>query len=114
MNVLTAIVAIILIALVFNPLMATMVTPIGFSIAGVQEGYPADQAGVQPGLIYTSIDGVNISSTEELINALNFVKPNQTVILGNHNASCGNKLPLPKLFPLKLSSFSEKRTLIFC
>lgn len=86
-NALTAIVVIILLLLVINPLTMMMVTPMGFSVSQVQEGYPAAEAGWEPGTVYTMINNMTINSSEALTSALSTVRPGETLTISNSNQS---------------------------
>lgn len=85
-NALTALVALIILLLVVNPLTMALVTPVGFSFAGTQEGLPAEISGIEPGVIYTEINNITINTSEELMNALTFVRPGETVYISNDEA----------------------------
>lgn len=83
MNALTAAVALLLIVAVINPITATMIVPTGFSFSGVENGYPAQLAGLEPGVVYTTINNMTINSSEALLAALSPVKPGDIVTIGN-------------------------------
>jgi len=85
MNFLTAGIAFLLMTLVLNPLVMSMVTPAGFSFNGVQEGFPADLAGVVPQTTYTLINNQSIITQEDLTSALATIPPNDQITLGNAN-----------------------------
>jgi len=90
-NFLTAIVALILLSLIFIPLVpipfagnaGMLVTPIGFSAAEIPEGLPAAEAGLIPGATYTIINNQQINSTIDLVKELGSTVPNQTIEIGN-------------------------------
>ena len=86
-NALTALVTLAILFLVINPLTAMMVTPVGFSVSQVQEGYPAAEAGLQAHVTYNMINNQTINSTKDLIDALSILKPNQSVSIANKNSS---------------------------
>lgn len=86
-NALTAIVVVIILLAVINPLTMMMVTPMGFSVAQVQEGMPAEIAGLQAGTVYTMINNISINSSQALTDALSYVKPGETVVVSNENSS---------------------------
>jgi membrane-associated protease RseP (regulator of RpoE activity) len=77
--------AILLLAL--NPLMSTMVDPVGVKFATVQEGFPAAEYGIIPNTVYTQFNNQPLKSGEELVTALTCVTPNQNISLGNVNRS---------------------------
>ncbi|MBN1175835.1 site-2 protease family protein [Candidatus Woesearchaeota archaeon] len=82
-NFLTAAVALLFIVALFNPLTAAMVTPVGFSFNGVQDGLPAQIAGLQPNVDYNAINGVNVTSADDLLAVLSVMGPNETLTIGN-------------------------------
>lgn len=82
-NFLTAAVALLFIAALFNPLTAAMVTPVGFSFNGVQEGLPAEIAGLVPNVPYDVVNGEQVSSAEDLLAVLSVMGPNETITIGN-------------------------------
>ena len=58
-----------------------LVTPIGLPIIhGVYKDYPADRAGIPPGSIVTAINGVPISSRNDISNILNTTRPGDTLV----------------------------------
>jgi len=54
----------------------------GVGVTGVAEGYPAHMAGIQPGDVLASINGVGITSTADAYNILSTLKPGDRVVLG--------------------------------
>ena len=86
-NFLTAIVALLLIVVLFNPLTNTMVDPVGFSFTDVQDGLPADIAGIIPGVTYNIINGQNVTSADELLVSLSSLHPNDTIEIANSSDS---------------------------
>ena len=50
-------------------------------VYGVYSGYPAEEAGVPPGLVVTDIDGTAVYSLDDITMALADTKPGQTVVL---------------------------------
>lgn len=86
-NALTAAIALLLMVVLINPLTAAMVSPVGFSVAQVQEGLPAQVAGMQPNTVYTTFNGVNITSTEDLEEVISLVGPGENVTITNDNSS---------------------------
>lgn len=86
-NFLTALVALLLLFAVFNPLTAMMVSPTGFTFNDVQDGMPADLAGIVPGATYDLLNNVSVSSADELINSLSTMGPNESILIGNSTHS---------------------------
>lgn len=86
-NFLTAGLGLLLLLLVLNPLTAMMVTPTGFSVGAVQEDYPAELAGVIPGEVFTSINGVDVLTNKGLTESLTCVSPGDEVIMSGPNST---------------------------
>jgi len=59
-------------------------TPIvdGIGVTAVAEGYPAYMAGIQPGDVLTSINGLSITNVVDAYNTLSTLKPGDRVELG--------------------------------
>ncbi len=72
------------------------------AILGMYEGYPAEKAGVPPISLIYSIDGMDVSSREEVSAHLNTTKPGDTIRLTVENN--GNLLS----YPLVLSEWPEE------
>jgi len=81
-NVLLALVAFILIGLVFSPILNSYLEPRGVSFQQVQKGLPADQGGIKPGIIYTSVNGQEVKTGTAFLTALENVTPNEAVYIG--------------------------------
>lgn len=82
-NALTAGVVFLLMLLIINPVGNSMTEINGFSVGGVQEGFPAMEAGVQPEVVYTTINGEVIDSVEVLEVQLANLRPGEEITLGN-------------------------------
>jgi len=80
-------VILVLSLLIINPIISTMVTSQGISFMSVQDGYPAQQYGVQKNVVYTSFNGVQVNDTDQFIAAASCIKPNDNVTLSNNNSS---------------------------
>ncbi len=79
-NILLAILAIILLSVVFSPLQQGMVEPTGFSFnAYVDESYPFAQAGIAAGTVITGIDGTATTTFQEFSDELAYHKPGDTI-----------------------------------
>ncbi|MDV0443773.1 site-2 protease family protein [Methanorbis rubei] len=54
-------------------------------VQGIYEGYPADLAGMQPGTVILSIDGMPVSNTTDVAKILSTTVPGQTIeVLGEY------------------------------
>lgn len=82
-NALTAGVVFLLMLLIINPLGNSMTEIDGFTVSSVQEDYPAMLAGMQPNVIYTSINGQEINSTQSLLFQLGGLYPGRDITIGN-------------------------------
>jgi membrane-associated protease RseP (regulator of RpoE activity) len=80
-NMLLGAVIVLIMSAVFNPLLGFLYAPIGISFSSVQEGFPAEKAGMQPGEIYTSFNGRSITTVNDLVAALETVKVDQSVVI---------------------------------
>ncbi len=66
-----------------GPVMQHAVYADGVVFAGITSGYPAAAAGVQPGVVYDSVDGKPIDSAYAFFTALKDLKPGDNVSLGS-------------------------------
>ena len=74
-NTAVAVISIIALILIFNGLAPAYAA----YISGIQEGLPAEQAGLLPGDVFVSVDGIAINSYEDLILSLEDKIPGDTV-----------------------------------
>lgn len=84
-NVLLVAVILVLSLLIVNPIISLMVIPNGVTFDTVQNNYPAAHYGVEAGVTYTQVNGINVTNADAFVNALSSMKPNDTVILANSN-----------------------------
>lgn len=82
-NILTAVVVMLLLVAIFNPIAEAYAKPIGFSFTKIEPGMPAAIAGLQTGVIYNYVNGAYVNSTEAFVKAFDNVKVNDTVIIGD-------------------------------
>jgi membrane-associated protease RseP (regulator of RpoE activity) len=82
-NALSAFVVFIIMFVAINPLTNAMVTPQGFVFDSIQEGFPAEIAGVQSGVVYDQINGVDVFTVEDMLLELQDLKPGDEVSFGN-------------------------------
>jgi membrane-associated protease RseP (regulator of RpoE activity) len=86
-NVILALIALLVLAVMITPAINAYLTPQGVTFQSVQKDYPAEKAGLKSGVIYTMVDGKNVTSVPEFLTALENVTPNQTVVIGTAGES---------------------------
>jgi membrane-associated protease RseP (regulator of RpoE activity) len=86
-NILLTVVALLLVILVANPLISSMTVAEGFSFDGVSPGYPAAAAGVRPGLVFTSVNGISANNATALLEVMKTSQPGQVVTLATNESS---------------------------
>ncbi|MBI2176252.1 site-2 protease family protein [Candidatus Woesearchaeota archaeon] len=79
-NVVLAFVALFLLSAVFSPVSSAFFPEQGVVLKGVEAGLPAGAAGLRQGMAVTAINGQPIASTNDALNALQLVRPNQTAV----------------------------------
>ncbi len=72
---------------IFNPLLISMVNPEGVSFGSIQANYPAEKYGLEKNVVYTSVDGLQVNDSTQLVTALSCVKPGASVTIANENKS---------------------------
>ncbi|PIZ50663.1 hypothetical protein COY27_06130 [Candidatus Woesearchaeota archaeon CG_4_10_14_0_2_um_filter_33_13] len=81
-NILLALLALVLLTLVFTPLQQAMVEPTGFTFDNyVNESYPFAQAGILPGTLITGIDGKETLEFQQFSQELACISPGEKVKL---------------------------------
>ncbi len=84
-NVILAFVLLLCFTLIFNPIIDHSVVPEGIYFQEVQEGFPAEAAGVQPETVYNLVNGQEVLDTTKFIQVLDKVSPGDEIILANEN-----------------------------
>ncbi len=79
-NIVLAFVALFLLSSVFAPIGSAFFPQQGIVLKGVESGLPAAEAGLKPGMAITAINSQQIISTNDALNALQLVRPNQTAV----------------------------------
>jgi len=69
--------------ILINPLVMLMVNPNGVTFNSIQDGYPAQEYGLQAGTVYNYVNGAYVKDGDTFINAMSCIKPNDTIVLGN-------------------------------
>jgi membrane-associated protease RseP (regulator of RpoE activity) len=82
-NVILAGLVILIFILVLNPIANTYAKPLGFSFTTIEEGMPADIAGLETNVIYDRINNITINSTEEFVKAFDQLTVGETLTIGN-------------------------------
>jgi membrane-associated protease RseP (regulator of RpoE activity) len=86
-NILLTIVALVLILIVASPLLSTMTVPAGFSFQGVTKGLPAEAAGIMPGMVFTSVNGVAVTNESYFVDVMDKSKPGDKVVIATSSQS---------------------------
>lgn len=86
-NVILSSIVIILLMLVLNPLLSSMVEPVGVKFSSIQDGYAAAKYGLQADTVYTHINNKPLTGAESLVTELSCIKPNENITMGNINSS---------------------------
>lgn len=82
-NILLAVVALLLLSLVFAPLQQTMVQPSGFTFQGYYNStFPAAKAGILPGMVITTVNNVPITEFQTFSDELQCAKPGEIISVG--------------------------------
>jgi membrane-associated protease RseP (regulator of RpoE activity) len=86
-NIILAVIIFALLSWVFAPATDALVEKQGFYFGEVREGFPAYTAGLKNGTVYTFINNQTINDSAGFIAALEGLKPNDTIIVGNENVT---------------------------
>lgn len=74
---------VLLLLFVLMPTVNHYLQPEGFKFESLTPDYPAEIAGLEPGIIYTTVEGNPVMSHIEFYRAVENATPNQTVMIGN-------------------------------
>jgi membrane-associated protease RseP (regulator of RpoE activity) len=83
-NVLLAALMFLILIFALTPALNAYLEPDGVRFQSVQDKYPAQEAGVKTGVVYTVVNGQQINTSTELLHALENITPNETVYLGTN------------------------------
>lgn len=86
-NVLLAIFVALILAFGFSPLIGAFYHPEGISFDSLQPGFPAEASGMKPDAAYIMLDNYSLKTADDLVDALDAVKPNQTITLSTASSS---------------------------
>lgn len=85
-NLLLAVVAIIILGLVFLPLQERMEEPSGFTFHNYyQPGFPVEQAGIAPGTVITGINGQQTKTFQDFYGHVQCLKPSDSINITTTN-----------------------------
>ena len=100
-NILLAIIALLALTFVFQPIQTSMTSPAGFTFdAYYGENYPFAQAGIEPGTKIISLNDKPITTFQEFSEELAFSRPGETIIIGTPE----------KKYPLSLAANPDNPT----
>lgn len=85
-NLMLAFVVMLLLSAVFAPVSSVFFREEGVALKSVEQNSPAAAAGLLSGMGIKSVDGLAVGSLREAFEALQFTRPNQTVIFNNGKA----------------------------
>ncbi len=86
-NILTALTLILLFTVVINPVLTDAYPPQGFKFTKIENGTPAERAGLKADVTYTRVNGEEIKRAQKFFTSLEGLKPNETVTIGNENVT---------------------------
>jgi membrane-associated protease RseP (regulator of RpoE activity) len=86
-NMILAVIVLLITSFVFAPVINHYAHPIGFEITKLEPGMPAEEAGLETGVIYNRINNESILSVDDLQKMFDKIKVNDTIIIGDdaHN-----------------------------
>jgi Zn-dependent protease len=80
-NIMLAVLAAALLLFAVFPVQEKLTEPIGFSISGVQEGYPAQLAGLNASMLITGINNATTLTTEQFSDEISLIKPGDNITI---------------------------------
>ncbi|MEK6962965.1 MAG: site-2 protease family protein [Nanoarchaeota archaeon] len=86
-NVLTAIFIMLLFLLVIGPAFSKLYTPLGVSFTELDEGLPAQKAGVHINEVYNMVNNQAVKDISDFIKVLDPIKPGDAVTISNSQTS---------------------------
>ncbi|MFC1648167.1 site-2 protease family protein [Nanoarchaeota archaeon] len=85
-NIITALIILGVFAFAVNPFISNAFQPSGFNLVDVTDGLPASIAGLDTTTLYTHVGDIPVSGTAEFIQALEELKPGETVLIGSEGS----------------------------
>lgn len=86
-NILLSLILAFILIFAVNPILDNMTEPIGFSIEAVDPGTPAEIAGLEGGMIFNKINGVDVINYQMLVDVLDETKPGEDITLSTNQDS---------------------------
>jgi hypothetical protein len=86
-NVLLAVIVLLISGFLLTPWLGGMVDNQGFYFDEIQEGFPAEEAGLQAGVVYNMVNDKEVLSHVDLLEELGELKPGDEISIGNENGS---------------------------
>ncbi|RMF05217.1 hypothetical protein D6764_05250 [Candidatus Woesearchaeota archaeon] len=86
-NVVLAVIVALVLNLLITPVYGLVFQSDGFTFEGVQEGYPAEAAGIKPGMVFTEANGAPLKDANEFLKLISVMKPNETLVLNGTNGT---------------------------
>ncbi|MBN1502377.1 site-2 protease family protein [Candidatus Woesearchaeota archaeon] len=86
-NILLGVLVVVILTIVLNPLLNSMIVPIGYSFDNLNASYPAYQAGVTSDTLYNIVNSKKVDSAEEFMYEIELLRVNETVMIGNENVT---------------------------
>ncbi|MEM2874007.1 MAG: site-2 protease family protein [Candidatus Nanoarchaeia archaeon] len=78
-NFVTAAIVVVITSLLLAPAVNALIEPAGLSLRSVADNQPAALAGLQPGMIISSVNSQNISKVDDFIAYMRTIEPGQTI-----------------------------------
>jgi membrane-associated protease RseP (regulator of RpoE activity) len=69
------------------PVQDSITHPVGFSFQKLMDDYPAKEAGLEPGMVINSVNGVEVLTYQNFSKQAGVLKPNQEITLGTTNGT---------------------------
>lgn len=81
-NIVFAFIILLITFIVIAPINNSITEPVGFSFDIINETLPAGIAGLESGMIINSVNGETVSSYNDFINKVNYVRPDENLLFG--------------------------------
>jgi membrane-associated protease RseP (regulator of RpoE activity) len=86
-NIIFAMLILLLTAHIIVPIENAITHPVGFSFSGLMQDYPAEKAGMRPGMVITEVNGVKVLEYEDFSRTVGELKPGQQLTLRTDNGT---------------------------